>query len=297
MRKGQRKRTYGAALVALWLAGGIADNVNASNSAYTAQNGDSLWKIAHIYGVSIADLKSWNNLASDTIYPGQTLRVTPPSTNNSSSSSAAAAIVYTVRAGDSLYAIAQKYGVTVADLKTANRLSTDTIYVGQTLTIPQAAPTPPTAPPQLQDGIFPLKAGTYTPFSDTYGQSRSYGGERRHEGTDIFASKGTPVYAAVDGTVVRYGWSELGGWRLTIRTKAGLFLYYAHLQGYAANLSEGQAVVKGQLVGFVGDSGYGPVGTTGKFVPHLHVGLYDANWNAINPYPYLKYWEQNGLRH
>jgi peptidoglycan LD-endopeptidase LytH len=46
-------------------------------------------------------------------------------------------------------------------------------------------------------------------------------------------------------------------------------------------------IKKGQLIGYVGDSGYGSVGTTGN----LHFGMYDANWKVINPYSYLKYWE------
>ncbi|WP_044748480.1 M23 family metallopeptidase [Bacillus alveayuensis] len=50
-------------------------------------------------------------------------------------------------------------------------------------------------------------------------------------------------------------------------------------------------IKKGQLIGYVGDSGYGSVGTTRKFAPHLHFGMYDANWKVINPYSYLKYWE------
>ncbi|WP_051530015.1 LysM peptidoglycan-binding domain-containing protein [Anoxybacteroides tepidamans] len=269
-------------------------------TTHTVQTGETLSVIARDYGISLSDLKSWNQLQSDAIFVGQTLYVakptqTTPSTGTGGtttpSTSTPTAVTYTVQPGDSLYSIATKYGTTVQQIKTLNNLSSDTIYVGQVLKITDGALPKPAAPDRLQDALFPLKAGTYKPFGDTFGDSRQYGGERVHEGVDIIAPKGTPIYSSTDGTIVRKGWSDLGGWRLTVKTNEGVYIYYAHMQNYATGIEQGQVVKKGQLIGYVGDSGYGPVGTTGKFVAHLHFGMYDLNWNAVNPYNYLKYWE------
>jgi LysM repeat protein len=260
-------------------------------TTHTVRSGETLSMIARDYGISLLDLKTWNQLKTDTIFVGQTLYVAKPIGNASAPDTTTKAVTHTVQPGDSLYAIALQNGTTVQQLKALNNLSSDTIYVGQVLKIIDGELPQPTAPERLQNAIFPLKAGTYKPFGDTFGESRQYGGGRVHEGTDIIAAKGTPIYSATDGIITRKGWSDLGGWRLTVKTNEGLYIYYAHMQNYANNIEQGQTVQKGQLIGYVGDSGYGPVGTTGKFVPHLHFGMYDANWNAINPYTYLKYWE------
>ena len=265
-------------------------------TTHKVRTGETLSIIARDYQISLTDLKAWNHLTSDRIYVNQTLYVAKPApsttpSGDSQETPAKEAIIHKVEAGDTLYKIALKYGTTVATIKSLNNLTSETIYVGQLLKVSDGTNPAPAVPDRLKDAVFPLKAGTYQPFGDTYGDSRAYGGDRVHEGTDIMAAKGTPIYSATDGTVIRKGWGELGGWRLTVRTNEGVYLYYAHMQGYASNISEGQTITKGQLIGYVGDSGYGPVGTTGKFTPHLHFGMYDLNWNPVNPYPYLKYWE------
>ncbi|MNP66451.1 L-Ala--D-Glu endopeptidase precursor [compost metagenome] len=70
--------------------------------------------------------------------------------------------------------------------------------------------------------------------------------------------------------------------------------YYAHLSRYAEGIGPGSKVTKGQLIGYVGSTGYGPEGTSGLFLPHLHVGIYQTSpWKALNAYPYLSWWEAN----
>ncbi|HWO96259.1 MAG TPA: LysM peptidoglycan-binding domain-containing protein [Bacillus sp. (in: firmicutes)] len=277
---------YGIACALLLSSGG--HHASAHKNTYIVKSGDTLWKIATANSVSVQNIKTWNNLTTDTIYAGQSLSLLAPHSHESIS---VAGSVHYVRAGETLYIISKKYGVTVDQLKQWNRLTSDMIYVGQKLQISATVQLPAAAPAFLKNGIFPLKKGTYTPFTDTWGESRQYGGDRTHEGTDIFVQKGTPVYSATSGIVTQKGWSELGGWRLTVRTNEGYYLYYAHLNGYAANVTAGMSLQKGQLIGYTGDSGYGPAGTTGKFVPHLHFGMYNAKWEAINPYLHLKYWE------
>ena len=114
--------------------------------AYKVKSGDFLGKIASKYGVTINQLKSWNNLRSNSIQIGQTLYIyknggpliSQGSTGGKSSgSSKPKAVIYTVKNGDSLSKIAAKYkGVSVNDIKKANGLKSDAIRAGQKLTIP-----------------------------------------------------------------------------------------------------------------------------------------------------------------
>jgi murein DD-endopeptidase MepM/ murein hydrolase activator NlpD len=249
---------------------------------YIVQVGDSLWKIASKYGTSVASIKEWNEWTSDVIYPGQHLYTLNP--------------YHTVSAGETLYGIAIKRQTTVDEIIAANGLKSLELSVGQRLYIPPEPAVPP--PAKLADGLFPLIDRSYVPFSNDYGSERLFNAgatPRVHEGVDIYAATWVPIFSAYDGKVLRKGWSSLGGNRLTIRAgEQKLALYYAHLVGYAPGVVEGAVVKKGQLIGYVGSTGYGPEGTSGKFVPHLHFGMYDtstATWTPVNPYFYLKWWE------
>jgi len=145
-----------------------------------------------------------------------------------------------------------------------------------------------------EDKVFPIAQGYEYDYKDGFGEARTYGGERTHEGIDIMCDKGVPVVSVCDGVVEKKGWLELGGWRLGIRGKDGIYYYYAHLSRYHEDIRQGSRVKKGQVIGYVGDSGYGEEGTTGKFDPHLHFGMYEGKEEmAVNPYPFLKMWEKN----
>ena len=133
-------------------------------------------------------------------------------------------------------------------------------------------------------------------FEDSWMFDRSYGGERGHEGTDIMPSVNEsglfPIVSMTDGTIENKGWLELGGYRLGIRAPHGAYIYYAHLDSYA-DIQEGDTVSAGELLGFMGDTGYGTEeGTRGKFPVHLHVGIYlyeNDQEISVNPYPALLY--------
>lgn len=99
-------------------------------TTYTVQRGDSLYLLANKFGVAVSAIKSSNGLSGSTIYVGQKLTI-PGATSSGNR--------YTVVRGDSLYLIAQRFGVTVAAIKQANGLSSSTIYSGQVLSIPGAA--------------------------------------------------------------------------------------------------------------------------------------------------------------
>lgn len=132
-------------------------------------------------------------------------------------------------------------------------------------------------------------------FANSWMQSRTYGGERGHEGTDIMASVNErgiyPVYSMSEGVVEKIGWLPLGGYRIGIRSPSGGYFYYAHLAEYAKDFIVGEHVSAGQCLGFMGDTGYSEVeGTTGNFDVHLHLGIYvtiDGTEYSVNSYPVL----------
>ena len=102
---------------------------------YTVKKGDTLWSIANNYNTTVNELKSLNNLTSNSLSIGQQLKLPTPNTNNEvlvppSSNT------YIVKKGDSLYSISKKYGITVDNLKTTNNLTSNTLSVGQILKIP-----------------------------------------------------------------------------------------------------------------------------------------------------------------
>ncbi|HHT96984.1 MAG TPA: M23 family metallopeptidase [Clostridiales bacterium] len=153
---------------------------------------------------------------------------------------------------------------------------------------------------------FPILKPDYDNINYYYENSwyahRSYGGDRLHEGTDIFDSddiKGNiPVVSITDGVVENIGWLEKGGYRIGIRTHSGGYFYYAHLYSYSPNLQKGDMVIAGQLLGFMGNSGYGPEATIDMFPVHLHMGIYvDNNGEmSVNPYYILKALENQSIK-
>jgi len=147
----------------------------------------------------------------------------------------------------------------------------------------------------LTDRDFPVSLQHRYSYRSTWGDGRGFGGLRIHEGTDIFADYGTPVKSTTYGVVELKGWNLYGGWRIGIRDIFNIYHYYAHLSSYDKNIQVGQVVKPGDVLGSVGSSGYGPPGTSGKFPPHLHYGMYKDNGHSewsFDPYPYLKRWER-----
>ncbi|MEF3304377.1 M23 family metallopeptidase [Paenibacillus sp. GYB003] len=147
----------------------------------------------------------------------------------------------------------------------------------------------------LHEHAFPLPLGSAYSYRSTWGASRAWGGHRIHEGSDLFAGYGVPVRSTCYGIVEIKGWNPYGGWRVGLRDLNNVYHYYAHLSGFEKTLQLGNVVKPGQILGWVGSSGYGKPGTQGKFPPHLHFGLYRDNgkleW-SFDPYPYLKKWER-----
>ena len=133
-------------------------------------------------------------------------------------------------------------------------------------------------------------------YEDTWLAPREYGGKRRHEGTDLFGrvtvSGYYPVVSMTDGVVEAIGWLPLGGYRIGIRSAHGGYFYYAHLSQYERPFAKGETVEAGEILGFMGNTGYGEEGTFGKFPVHLHLGIYvtlpSKEELSVNPYWVLK---------
>lgn len=141
-------------------------------------------------------------------------------------------------------------------------------------------------------------------FENSWMSERTYGGSYGHEGTDLMPPENRsdyyPVISVSDGTVEKIGWLEKGGWRIGIRSLHDAYFYYAHLSSYAEEFQPGDPVRAGQLLGYMGDTGYGiQEGTSGMFPVHLHFGVYVRTKAlqelAVNPYWFLKYLEQTKL--
>jgi len=147
----------------------------------------------------------------------------------------------------------------------------------------------------LSKRVFPIAKYYAADYQNGFGLGRSYGGRRSHEGIDIFAHYGTPVLSTSYGIVEKMGWNNLGGYRIGIRDYFNTYQYYAHLQGYKEGLKEGDFVRPGDTIGYVGSTGYGKEGTSGRFAPHLHYGFYKydgSNEWSFNPYNFIRKWEK-----
>lgn len=124
----------------------------------------------------------------------------------------------------------------------------------------------------------PIAAGYGYGHSDDFGVARSFGFKRKHLGHDMMGSLGTPIVAVEGGIVEALGWNRYGGWRIGIRSFDNRrYYYYAHLQKdtpFAPGLAEGDIVQAGDLLGFMGRTGYSDRENVNNIeTVHLHFGM------------------------
>ena len=127
-------------------------------------------------------------------------------------------------------------------------------------------------------GYFPLARGFDYNHYDDFGAGRSYGYKRRHLGHDMMGLVGTPIIAVESGVVTALGWNQYGGWRIGISSFDGKrYYYYAHLRQnypYAEGLEEGSVVTAGDVIGYMGHTGYSTTENVNNIkIVHLHWGL------------------------
>ena len=136
---------------------------------------------------------------------------------------------------------------------------------------------------------IPVEGVRPNELRDTFNAARS--GGRRHRAIDIMAPRGTPVLAAADGEIIRVSWNKAGGNTIyQVNEGRKLIFYYAHLDSYADDLAPGDYARKGDVIGYVGDTGNAGAGNC-----HLHFSIWVVTdpkkyWQGdnINPYPILR---------
>ena len=156
---------------------------------------------------------------------------------------------------------------------------------GSTTTTPATTPTTiPTTSPATTPAVLPIVFPVLGPcwFVDTWKAPRS--GGREHEGVDIIAKSGTPIYAVANGTITRVFLDRpgsLGGNAVRLTGADGTYFHYAHLSAFAEGAALGATVVAGQVIGYIGSTG-------SSSTPHLHFEYHPGGGAATNPYPLIK---------
>lgn len=235
-----------------------------AHRTHTVQAGESLATIAARYGVSVDQVKVANGITNgNLIFVGSTLHIDPPEELAAFTPEVSSApATHVVATGDSLGAIASSYGVALDQIVSLNAINNpDLIRVGQVLDLPGAG-----------GWRCPVPGSSF--FND-WGFPRS--GGRTHVGNDLFAPRGTPVYAPVAGFVHHYT-GTVGGLQFRLEGDDGHRYIGTHLEAFG----ESGDVRAGAVIGFVGDSG-NAIGSR----PHLHFEIHPNRGEPINPYPTL----------
>lgn len=233
-------------------------------STYTVQKGDIVGAIAKTHNVSQDSIISLNKLRNTrTLQIGQILKI--PSIDG---------IVYTAKKGDTPGNIADKYQISLEKVALVNNISDNSLTPGALLFLPDAKLDWVTIQ-EINGDLFlkPLKGGYY--ISSRYGwRDNPFSGYRTfHNGIDMATSRGTSVYAALDGTVSRAGYDVTYGNYIIISHHSGYQTMYAHLNTILT--TRGKYVTSSTRIGTVGNTGQ----STG---PHLHFTVYKNN-ATINP--------------
>jgi len=259
--------------------------------SHTVVFGDTLWSLARRYGTSVGVLAQMNGVSETaTLRLGQRLAVQPSAAGASPArvSTRGESQTIVVRSGQTLSQIADTYGVSTRTLVEANGLaSAHAIRAGQRLTIPgrtAASGTAARAAPRVQvpQNTRPLagalQRGFFTwPARGVLTSRFGVRWRRHHNGIDIAAPRGTPIYAGRGGLVSFAGWYYGYGLAVMIDHGAGIISIYGHASKLLVR--GGQAVSAGQIIARVGCTG----SCTGSHV-HFEVRV---NGRPLNPLRYL----------
>lgn len=230
-------------------------------SVYVVRQGDTLSEIAKMFDVSVNTIVWANNLSGPkAARPGDTLIILPIS-----------GVKHTVVKGNTLKSVAKKYSSDANEIAQFNGLDPEEpLSLGTVIIIPGGevaaiAPVRNTSPRNIRE---PYLGGSGAAQSGYYGNpvpgARVTQGIHGWNGIDLGAARGTPVYAAADGSVIiarGSGWNGGYGNYVVITHNNGSQTLYSHMS--SAVVTYGQTVAKGQIIGYVGNTGL----STG---PHLH---------------------------
>lgn len=241
---------------------------NDTISVYEIKNGDTLATIAKLFGVSKNTIIWANDLKGEKLIPGQSIIILPIT-----------GVRHTVRSGDTLATIAKKYKGDMNDIAKYNGITEDSaLTAGDVVIVPEGEIAVSVTPSSKgSKKSFSGSVSTYERLLETYSYStpsgfliRPISGGRKtqglhgHNGVDIGASVGTPVYASADGTVIAArssGYNGGYGSMIIISHDGNVQTVYGHLS--AVDVTAGQHISQGDMIGAVGNSGK----STG---PHLH---------------------------
>jgi murein DD-endopeptidase MepM/ murein hydrolase activator NlpD len=232
-------------------------------SAYTVSEGDTIGEIVRNFGLNQDTLISLNNIKNSRLLRiGQVLRI--PNQDG---------ILYTVKDGDTLEAIAEKYRADPRDIQTVNELFSQQVNAGSSLFIPGAR-LEWTDLQEINGDLFiwPVRGYITSPYG--YRASPFPPGQRQfHTGIDIGSPPGTPIKAAMGGRVSAAGYNDISGNYVVISHHSGYRTLYAHMDVIRVKI--GGYVKTGERIGDVGSTGL----STG---PHLHFTVY-KNGVTVNP--------------
>ena len=231
-----------------------------SSVVHIVKTGESLSTIAAKYGLTLSELAAANGITNtNVIYIGTRLSISGDAPDFTPGSGSAGSHV--VVAGDTLGTIARTYGTSISTLVELNDIANpNLIRIDEVLVVPGGG------------WLCPVAGGSF--FND-YGFPRS--GGRFHEGTDVFATRGTAVVAPVSGRV-EFTIGSIGGMQFTLYGDDGATYIGSHMDSFGASGS----VAAGTTIGTVGDSGNAKGSR-----PHVHFEIHPDDGAAINPYPYL----------
>jgi LysM repeat protein len=229
-------------------------------SVHIVQSGESLSEIAAHYGLTLSALAAANGITNtNVVYIGTRLSISGKAPDFTPGSGSAGSHV--VASGETVGKIAASYGTTISAIVELNDLKNpNLIRIGEVLTVPGGG------------WLCPVRGASF--FND-YGFPRS--GGRFHEGTDLFAARGTSIVAPVSGRV-EFTIGTIGGMQFKLYGDDGATYIGSHMDSFG----ESGKVSAGTVIGTVGDSGNAKGSR-----PHVHFEIHPDDGDPINPYPFL----------
>jgi murein DD-endopeptidase MepM/ murein hydrolase activator NlpD len=237
------------------------------HSSYRVEKGDMIGDLAQKFGLNQDTIISYNAIKNTRLLQiGQTLKI--PNQDG---------ILYTVKEGDSLEKIGEKYQTGTEAIRTANELFSDTIHPKTVLFIPNARLDWVNLQ-EINGDLFIWPVSGYISSKYGFRASPINGARQFHTGIDIGANTGTPIRSAMSGRVIFAGWSDVFGNYVVINHHSGYRTLYGHMS--AIRVKNGALVGTGERIGDVGSTGV----STG---PHLHFTVY-KNGVTMNPRVLMK---------